>query len=102
MFGGLGPLEIIVLIIILCILMFIRILNKKIIKSVSSKKHGVMPSNRIIESDSSDDHSNIESNNLTDDIESKDVNPATIIQNITYNIQDSAISGDISNEIKNN
>ena len=82
--------------------MFIRILNKKIIKSVSSKKHGVMPSNRIIESDSSDDHSNIESNNLTDDIESKDVNPATIIQNITYNIQDSAISGDISNEIKNN
>jgi len=102
MFGGLGPLEIIVLIIILCILMFIRILNKKIIKSVSSKKHGVMPSNRIIESDSSDDHSNIESNDLTDDIESKDVNPATIIQNITYNIQDSAISGDISNEIKNN
>lgn len=102
MFGGLGPLEIIVLIIILCILMFIRILNKKIIKSVSSKKHGVMPSNRIIESDSSDDHSNIESNDLTDDIESKDVNPATIIQNITYNIQDSAISGDINNEIKNN
>ena len=102
MFGGLGPLEIIVLIIILCILMFIRILNKKITKSVSSKKHGVMPSNRIIESDSSDDHSNIESNDLTDDIESKDVNPATIIQNITYNIQDSAISGDISNEIKNN
>ena len=102
MFGGLGPLEIIVLIIILCILMFIRILNKKITKSVSSKKHGVMPSNRIIESDSSDDHSNIESNDLTDDIESKDVNPATIIQNITYNIQDSAISGDISNDIKNN
>ena len=102
MFGGLGPLEIIVLIIIFCILMFIRILNKKVIKSVSSKKHVVMPSNRIIERDSSDDHSNIESNDSTDDIESKDVNPATIIQNITYNIQDSAISGDINNEIKNN
>jgi len=102
MFGGLGPFEIIVLIIIFCTLMFIRILNKKVIKSVSSKKHGVMPSNRIIESDSSDDHSNIESNNSTDDIESKDVNPATIIQNITYNIQDSAISGDINNEVKNN
>ena len=102
MFGGLGPLEIIVLIIIFCILMFIRILNKKVIKSVSSKKHGVMPSIRIIERDSSDDHSNIESNDSTDDIEPKDVNPATIIQNITYNIQDSAISGDINNEIKNN
>ena len=61
-----------------------------------------MPSNRIIERDSSDDHSNIESNDSTDDIEPKDVNPATIIQNITYNIQDSAISGDINNEIKNN
>ena len=102
MIGGLGPLEIIVLLIIFCILMFIRILNKKVIKSVSSKKHGVIPSNRIIESDSSDDHSNIESNDSKDDIESKDVNPATIIQNITYNIQDSAISGDINNEIKNN
>ena len=102
MFGGLGPLEMIVLIIIFCTLMFIRTLNKKVIKSVSSKKHGVIPSNRIIESDSSDDHSNIESNDSKDDIESKDVNPATIIQNITYNIQDSAISGDINNEIKNN
>ena len=102
MIGGLGPLEIIVLLTIFCILMFLRILNKKVKKSVSSKKHGVMPSNRIIESDSSDDHSNIESNDSKDDIESKDVNPATIIQNITYNIQDSAISGDINNEIKNN
>ena len=59
-------------------------------------------SNSIIETDYSDDHSNMESNASTDDKESIDVNSATIVQNITYNIQDSAISGDINNEIKNN
>ena len=67
--------------------MFIRILNKKVIKSVSSKKHGVMPSNRIIESDSSDDHSNIESNftqhiveNLKHSYERKNIERDQLIQ----------------------
>ena len=36
------------------------------------------------------------------DKESTDAYSATIVQNITYNIQDSAISGDINNGIKNN
>ena len=103
--GGFGLVEIIVLIIIFLILYFLQ--NKlipsvtKIIKnSISSKNQDLSKS--IIETDYSVVHSNMESNASTDDKESIDVNSTTIVQNITYNIQDSAISGDINNEIKNN
>ena len=103
--GGFGLVEIIVLIIIFLILYFLQ--NKlipsvtKIIKnSISSKNQDLSKS--IIETDYSDGHSVMESNASTDDKESTDAYSTTIVQNITYNIQDSAISGDIDNEIKNN
>ena len=103
--GGIGPLEIIVLITIFLILYFLQnklipSVNKKIKHSMSSKNQN--PSNSIIETDYSDGHSNMETNASTDDKESIDVNSSTIVQNITYNIKDSAISGDINNEIKSN
>ncbi len=46
------------------------------------------------------DSKSIESNHATANSASEDEKTTTIVQNITYNIHDSAISGDISNEIK--
>ena len=42
----------------------------------------------------------VESNQDKADSSSENEKPTTIVQNITYNIHDSAISGDINNEIK--
>lgn len=62
-------------------------------------RYGVLNEREWRESQTSVNHNKIGSNHHSNNHESNDSRQTTIVQNITYNIQDSAISGDISNEV---
>jgi hypothetical protein len=105
MMGGLGPLELI----IICLLI-LPIIYWKYTSSVNRKNHQnklvitrfnhSTENNETVNNEHIDNKS-LESNHATIDSTTEDEKPTTIVQNITYNIHDSAISGDINNEINN-
>ena len=103
MLGGLGPLE-------MCILFFGLPIIYWGYKSLGDPKNQhdkliVSRLNHSTENNQTVNHEKTdskvtESNHAAANSVSEDEKPTTIVQNITYNIHDSAISGDISNEIK--
>ena len=104
MMSGLGPMELICLFAILPIFYWIFTAmgqnnkqNNPVITRVNHDSHNKNIENKTSSANQNKKYSKVSGNDTSDDIK-----PTTIVQNITYNIQDSAISGDINNEIKNN
>lgn len=103
--GGLGPLEICILIFGLPIIYwgYKSLGDKKTQQSnlIVSRLNHSTENNETVNHEKTDSKVT-ESNHAAANALSDNEKPTTIVQNITYNIQDSAISGDINNEIKNN
>ena len=103
MLGGLGPFEILILLLGFPIIYWgyrslgnTKSNQEKLV--ITRLNHGTENSEAV--NDKEIDSKIVESNQDKADSSSENEKPTTIVQNITYNIHDSAISGDINNEIK--
>ena len=101
--GGLGPLEILILVLGLPIIYWgyrslgnTKSHQEKLV--ITRLNHGTENNEAV--NDKEIDSKIVESNQDKANSSSENEKPTTIVQNITYNIHDSAISGDINNEIK--
>ena len=101
--GGLGPLEILILLLGFPIIYWgYRSLGntknhqEKLV--ITRLNHSTENSESV--NDKEIDSEIVESNQEKANSSSENEKPTTIVQNITYNIHDRAISGDINNEIK--
>ena len=103
MLGGLGPFEILILLLGFPIIYWgYRSLGNT---KNHQEKLVITRLNHSTENSESVNHKEIdseivESNQEKANSSSENEKPTTIVQNITYNIHDSAISGNINNEIK--
>ena len=101
--GGLGPFEILILLLGFPIIYWgYRSLgntkNHQDKLVITRLNHSIENSEAV--NDKEIDSEIVESNQEKANSSSENEKPTTIVQNITYNIHDSAISGDINNEIK--